>query len=164
MGYRWNLDYVVDPHGNLTTYDYATETNYYERGGGQGTGTRHPYVRGGYPTSISYGYLLSDAIAGAQPAAQVVFGTSQRCLTSSTFTELRLRQPQFRHGVELAGRAVRPELRLDRHLHDRSPTFWSTVRLTSITTQVLEGSWYQQADTYALTQSFPMQAGAPSRA
>ena len=36
-----------------------------------------------------------------------------------------------------------------------SPTFWSTVRLTSITTQVLEGSSYQPVDSYALTQSFP---------
>ena len=30
MGYRWNLDYVVDPTGNLTVYNYATETNYYQ--------------------------------------------------------------------------------------------------------------------------------------
>ena len=68
MGYRWNLDYVVDPAGNLTEYDYATETNYYQMGGGQGTGTLTQYVRGGYPTQISYGWLLSHAIAGAKPA------------------------------------------------------------------------------------------------
>ena len=54
-------------------------------GGGQGAGTLTQYVRAGYPTSISYGYQLSDAINGAKPSAQVLFGTSQRCLTSSTF-------------------------------------------------------------------------------
>ncbi|RAG80354.1 hypothetical protein DN069_38585, partial [Streptacidiphilus pinicola] len=38
MAWRWNLDYVVDPHGNLTTYTYTPEANYYSRGGGQNSG------------------------------------------------------------------------------------------------------------------------------
>lgn len=27
--WRWNLDYVVDPHGNLTNYTYTPEANFY---------------------------------------------------------------------------------------------------------------------------------------
>ncbi|MET9888060.1 hypothetical protein ABZZ20_34000 [Streptomyces sp. NPDC006430] len=37
--WRWNLDFVVDPHGNLTSYTYAPEANHYARGGGQNNGT-----------------------------------------------------------------------------------------------------------------------------
>ncbi|HEY1620975.1 MAG TPA: RHS repeat-associated core domain-containing protein [Streptosporangiaceae bacterium] len=160
MGYRWNLDYVVDPDGNLTTYDYSAETNYYERGGGQGSGTLTSYVRAGYPVSISYGYQLSDAIAGAQPAAQVLFGTSQRCLTSSTFTNCGY------SNLSSSTASNWPDVPYDQNCGSSgsctvdSPTFWSTVRLTSITTQVLEGSSYQEADSYALDQSFPDAGGA----
>jgi RHS repeat-associated protein len=160
MGYRWNLDYVVDPHGNLTVYNYATETNYYQRGGGQGTGTLTKYVRAGYPVSVSYGYLLSDAIKGASPGAQVLFGTSQRCLTSSAF-------PDCSYSNLSASTASNwPDVPYDQNCGSAgtcsvdSPTFWSTVRLTSITTQALEGTAYHSVDSYTLTQSFPDAGGA----
>ena len=29
QAWRWNLDYVTDPHGNAVAYFYNTETNYY---------------------------------------------------------------------------------------------------------------------------------------
>ena len=116
MGYRWNLDYVVDPAGNLTEYDYATETNYYQMGGGQGTGTLTQYVRGGYPTQISYGWLLSQAIAGDRPAAQVEFGVSQRCLTSSTFTNCAYSNLSSSTAGHWPDTPLRPELRLRRRL------------------------------------------------
>jgi RHS repeat-associated protein len=160
MGYRWNLDYVVDPTGNLTVYNYATETNYYAMGGGQGAGTLTQYVRAGYPTSISYGYQLSDAINGAKPSAQVLFGTSQRCLTSSTFTNCAY------PNLSSSTASNWPDVPYDENCAAGStctvdsPTFWSTVRLTSITTQVLEGSSFKEADSYALTQSFPDASGA----
>lgn len=32
MGWRWNLDYVVDTHQNLISYSYATEANSYSLG------------------------------------------------------------------------------------------------------------------------------------
>ncbi|MFD0527762.1 hypothetical protein ACFQ1I_12200 [Kitasatospora arboriphila] len=87
-GWRWNLDYVVDPHGNLTTYTYAPEANYYARGGGQnnGTGTNSVYTRAGVLTSIGYGQLLSDQLnanGAYNPAAKVVFTTGERCVTSA---------------------------------------------------------------------------------
>ena len=68
MPYRWNLDYVVDPDNNLTVYKYATETNYYLRGGATGSGTLTSYIRGGYLTNILYGWHLADATAS--PAVQ----------------------------------------------------------------------------------------------
>ena len=91
MGYRWNLDFVVDPRGNLTEYNYATETNYYNRGAGQASGnngTLTQYVRDGYPVSASYGMLPSDEqkATPVKPAAEVLFGYAQRCLPVGSST------------------------------------------------------------------------------
>jgi hypothetical protein len=79
-GWRWNLDFVVDPDKRVTVYDHARETNYYSMGSGQngGTGTLTQYDRGGELLSASYGYLLADA------AAKVVFTSSDRCLSAAS--------------------------------------------------------------------------------
>ncbi|HEY2674114.1 MAG TPA: hypothetical protein VGJ07_27580, partial [Rugosimonospora sp.] len=56
QAWRWNLDYVVDPHGNAASYLYTQETNYYRRGyQGTSAGTMASYVRGGYLREIDYG-------------------------------------------------------------------------------------------------------------
>jgi hypothetical protein len=67
MEWRWNLDYVVDPAGNLTVYDYAAETNYYQMGGSTAGGAPAQYIRGGFPVSVSYGWLLADGDRGNEP-------------------------------------------------------------------------------------------------
>src|SRR6185437_12830036 len=156
MGYRWNLDYVVDPHNFLTDDTYATETNHYERAGN----TLTEYVRGGYLTSISYGYQLSGAIAGAQAPAQVIFNTSQRCLTTTTFTDCSYGNLSSSTASNWPDTPYDLNCGSSGSCSTTSPTFWSTVRLTSITTQVLKGSSYQHVDSYALTQSFPNASGA----
>jgi len=82
QAYRWNLDYVVDPHGNATVYTYTQETGYYSRGyDGSNAGTITPYVRAGNLTSIGYGWRTGDVATGtAQPAAQVTFTAVERCM------------------------------------------------------------------------------------
>ncbi|MFE7529869.1 hypothetical protein ACFU7Y_29755 [Kitasatospora sp. NPDC057542] len=62
MAWRWQLDYVVDPHGNLTTFKYATEGNKYKRGSVQagGNGTLTDYQRAGYLKEIAYGQRLDE--------------------------------------------------------------------------------------------------------
>ncbi len=157
MGWRWNLDYVVDPHGNLQVYNYTPETNYYNRGGGQnsGNGTLTSYDRGGYLDSISYGYRLSDAIAGASPAEQVGFGTAQRCVSSTTYTCSAT-------GPTSSTASNWPDVPFDQNCASSgtctndAPTFWSTMRLLAITTKV--GS--TTADTYTLNQTYPDAGGA----
>lgn len=151
MGWRWNLDYVVDPHGNLQSYSYSTETNYYDRGAGQnsGNGTLTQYVRAGYLNSISYGYRVSDAIAGASPAAQVLFGAKQRCTSSSTYTcgtagptsstASNWQDVPFDQNCDPTGTCT-----------NWTPTFWSTMRLDTITTKAGSAT----ADSYQLTQDY----------
>ena len=163
MAWRWNLDYVVDPHGNLRTYSWTPETDEYEMGYGQNnnSGKLTAYDRGGYLTSIGYGYSLSAAIAGAKPAETVAFGTEERCLTSSSFTNCA------NSNLSSTTAANWPDVPFNEICTDKttscanySPTYFSTKRLTSISTAVLVGSGYQPVDTYTLSQSFPApQAG-----
>jgi RHS repeat-associated protein len=157
MAWRWNLDYVVDPHGNLQSYRYTPEMNYYDRGGGQdnGNGTLTPYVRGGYLNSISYGYRLTDAAGGAKPAAQVLFGSQQRCVSSSSYT-------CGTSGPTAATAANWPDVPFDQNCDSTGtctnwgPTFWSTMRLDTITTKAGSAT----VDAYQLAQSYPDAGGA----
>ncbi|MFF7634314.1 polymorphic toxin-type HINT domain-containing protein [Kitasatospora sp. NPDC008050] len=159
MGWRWNLDYVVDTHQNLIAYAYATEANSYSLGAGQnnGNGTLTSYVRGGYPTQISYGQRLPEQVAAhgsLNPAAKVVFNTAERCLPSGSITC----DPSQR---TKANATFWPDVPLDQACDASapctvtSPTFFSTKRLTGISTVVYVNSAPVTVDTWALTQSFP---------
>ncbi|MFI9325659.1 polymorphic toxin-type HINT domain-containing protein [Kitasatospora aureofaciens] len=155
--WRWNLDFVVDPHGNLTTYTYTPETNYYSRGGAQnnGNGTSTAYTRAGVPATIGYGQLLSDQLnnnGAYNPAAKIVFNTSERCVTSTAACD-----PSQRTAANAANW---PDVPLDQQCDATSPctnygpTFWTTKWLTSILTQVRVNSTYQSVDSYALNHTF----------
>lgn len=65
MWQRLSLDYVVDPHGNLTTFTWAPEANWYKRGAGQnnGNGTPSSYTRATTLARIDYGQRLTDQVA-----------------------------------------------------------------------------------------------------
>ncbi|UXY22965.1 ricin-type beta-trefoil lectin domain protein [Streptomyces cynarae] len=167
MGYRFNLDFVVDPHSNVQRYTYATETNYYDRGGGQvaasgGSGTLTKYIRGGYLTEIDYGYQLTDEIAGSKPGARVLFNTAQRCQTSSTFTDCSYSNlnnstatnwPDVPYDLNCPSTDVTSGTGSNVCL-TTAPSFWSTYRLDSIVTQVNAGGTLTNVDTYQLNQTY----------
>ncbi|MEU7586083.1 RHS repeat-associated core domain-containing protein [Micromonospora sp. NPDC049230] len=139
QAYRWNLDYVVDRHGDAMAYFYQRETNNYARGGGTAT----PYTRGGYLDRIEYG-LRTDSAAPA--SARVVFSVADRCVPGSTCTQA---QPQNW-----------PDTPWDRACAGTpcqvvSPTFWISKRLARVTTQVRSGGSYQDVESWTLTHSFP---------
>ena len=69
QAWRWNLDYVKDPHGNEIFYYYDTELNHYT-GYGQTTGNTE-YVSAGYLKRIEYG--SQAGVAGSHPVARVRF-------------------------------------------------------------------------------------------
>ncbi|MBD0741685.1 hypothetical protein BG418_09325 [Streptomyces sp. CBMA152] len=168
VGYRFNLDFVVDPHGNAQRYEYATESNYYNMGYGQVAadnkgGTLTQYTRGGYLNRISYGYKLADAIAGKDPAARINFTTAQRCTTSdSVCTYDNLSKDTATNWPDVPYDANCPSTYKTHSDNDDdkdvcklgSPTFWSTYRLKKITTQVKTGSGFQDVDSYTLTHVF----------
>ncbi|MEV7021292.1 ricin-type beta-trefoil lectin domain protein [Kitasatospora sp. NPDC093558] len=164
-GWRWNLDFVVDPHGNLQRYDWAGEANRYAMGRGQaassgGTGFLTPYTRSGYLTRISYGYQLADALAAREPSARVSFDTAERCVVSDTVCKAE--------NLSVATASNWPDVPFDLGCQDGwptsgtgtgvcqigAPTFWSTKRLSAIRTELRTQSGWQNVDRYDLTHLF----------
>ncbi|MFI6924623.1 RHS repeat-associated core domain-containing protein [Nonomuraea spiralis] len=140
QGWRWQLDYVVDPHGNAIAYYYDRQTNSYAKAGSPTANT--DYVRAGHLNRIEYGLRASDVFA--TPAAKVSFGVSERCLSACD-------------AFDVAHAANWPDTPVDQNCARGAkcttvgPTFWTRKRLTSISTQV--GG--RVADSWALTQDFP---------
>ncbi|MGK5728120.1 RHS repeat domain-containing protein [Streptomyces sp. URMC 124] len=160
QAWRWNLDYVVDPHGNAMTFFYEQETNAYAKNSG-GTHTSKPkadagYVRGGHLTRAEYGLRAGDALTG-KPAAKVLFTTADRCLA----TECAFDKKSAENWPDTPFDQFCEK---DKECMNGSPSFWSKKRLTAVTTQALKGDSYQDVDTWALGHSFPGvgDAGGPS--
>ncbi len=156
MAWRWQLDHVVDSHGNLTSYGYATEVNKYSRGYVQGGGTGVPtgYERAGYLREIDYGQRLDDQRAAKgtlNPAAKVLFGVEERCDPAKTSSCAESQRTT-------ANQEAWPDVPIDQICTEgpctnASPTFFTTKRLTEISTQVLVDSTYRTVDLWKLKQS-----------
>ncbi|MBT2451826.1 ricin-type beta-trefoil lectin domain protein [Streptomyces sp. ISL-43] len=164
MWQRLSLDYVVDPNGNLTTYTWAPETNWYERGGAQnaGTGSRTEYTRATTVHKIAYGQRLSEQIAakGAlEPASRVTFGTDERCDQEVCDAAKRTAANQVNW----------PDVPIDQECKETgtcttySPTYFTTKRLSDITTEVRINKAWKAIDHYELKHSFPSPSDATSQ-
>ena len=149
QGWRWNLDYVEDVHGNVTMYYYTPETNYY---GANNNTTGVQYTRGGFLNRVDYGMRDENGTVYASAAPdQVSFAVSERCFPTATFN---CDPSQF----TAANASSWPDTPQDQQCvsgavcNNHGPTFWATKRLTGITTQYYNGSGYTKVDNYALAQ------------
>jgi RHS repeat-associated protein len=141
QAYRWNLDRVIDRHGNLLDYFYETETNLYGRNKNTATSS---YVRGGWLARIDYGLRADAAVAAS---ARVQFEVTDRCVPGSDCT---LSKPDNLPDVPL-------NLKCDGStcVNLWSPTFWTTKRLGRITTEVLRGAEFAPVDSWTLRHELP---------
>ena len=165
LGWQWNLDYVVSPQGALTEYTYKAESNYYTRGGSSGTLTS--YTRGGFLTSVQYGWLLADALKGAGPQAEVKFTSEPRCTTDA------LPAPGTRGAActepdASSSATAYPDVPLDEICGSSgtcaniSPTFFSTDMLTGIAAYATTGTSspaLQEVDSWQVGQQFDTGTG-----
>ncbi|MCG8924057.1 polymorphic toxin-type HINT domain-containing protein [Lentzea sp. CC55] len=152
QAYRWNIDYSIDPHGNVTTYYYEQETNHYGRNADASKGT--PYVRGGQVARIEYG-LRGDNFFGSA-GARVLFDVAERCLPSGAVTC----DPGQLNASTAASWPDVPADQIcnagEQCTNRLTPTFFTRKKLTKITTQVGNGSGgFSDVDSWALTQDFP---------
>ncbi|WP_117209807.1 RHS repeat-associated core domain-containing protein [Allorhizocola rhizosphaerae] len=132
--WRWNLDRVVDTHGNQILYGYLTETDTYRRNEGE---TRAGYTRGGTLRTAEYG----PADAGGRTTARVDFDTADRCVRDSVCTVER--------------KENWPDSRAEADPESIAPTFWITKRLAKVTTSVLKDGQYRPVDSWTLEHQFP---------
>jgi hypothetical protein len=140
MPYRWGLDYTTDVHGNAMSYYYHDDTNFY---GAFNGASMKQYARDQYLDHIDYGFTDGNAY-GTVPDT-VTFHNGPRCV-SGTCTPLnattKANWPDVPYDQVCASGAT---------CTGHAPSFFSTVRLTSIETRQLGTT----VDTYALTQSMP---------
>ncbi|MGW2354958.1 polymorphic toxin-type HINT domain-containing protein [Actinacidiphila glaucinigra] len=147
QAWRWNLDYVVDLHGNAMTYWYTPEINYYAKNGAA-TATAE-YTRGGYLTKILYGQQKDTLFTGVT-SDQVTFDYDERC-TAADCTDLKDstadRWPDVPFDSICASGA---------DCDAKSPAFFTRKRLTNITTKAWSAvdSKPTDVDSWDLTQEF----------
>jgi RHS repeat-associated protein len=154
QAWRWNLDYVVDPHGNAVAYYYQPEVNYYAvNATAPKVGTK--YERGGYLLRMEYG--LNTRVGGVfvQPPARVVFDTEERCVRSATVTC----DPAQLSSLTASSWPDVPADQIcvsDKTCSVGYPTFFTRRRLSAVTTQVANGSGgWNNANRWELGHSFP---------
>jgi YD repeat-containing protein len=159
QAWRWNLDHVVDPRGNVISYFYDKEINHYAREGKTDVnGT--PYVRGGYLTRIDYGQRDGQVYTTNAPV-KVVFTTAERCLPGDGVDcdPEDLNESTARYW---------PDVPYDRicaantkcKATQSSPAFFTTKRLTRIESQIRTGSGWSPVQAWKLDHSFyPSQDG-----
>ncbi|MFE1560707.1 ricin-type beta-trefoil lectin domain protein [Streptomyces sp. NPDC058734] len=159
QGWRWNLDYVEDVHGNAMIIDWAKETNRYAKNSKFKEAVS--YTRAGYPTQITYG-LRSDNLSGP-PAARVEFTVAERCIKEGTVQCSDAEFEGNNYGDKQPWWDTPSTLNCKPTAKDcyvGSPTFWTRKRLTAVTTyaQRTEGSTaLSLVDRWNLAQSFPRQ-------
>ncbi|MGP4112295.1 polymorphic toxin-type HINT domain-containing protein [Streptomyces sp. 4N509B] len=151
QAWRWNLDYVVDPHDNAVAYYYNLERNSYGRFLDSADNVR--YIRGGYLDRIDYGLRNGDPTTGdvyaQQALARVDFTEATRCLNENVdcSTAAIGDNQQYWYDVpwdlNCGASATCDAGRF-------SPTFWSRFRLETVTTQVLSAGTYRSVDSWEL--------------
>lgn len=152
QAWRWSLDYVKDTHGNVMSYFYDRETNYYALNGKTDVnGTA--YHRGGYLKRIDYGQRDGQVYAAKAPA-RIVFNTAERCLPDADFDCAESKRTK-------ANASRWPDVPVDQECKSGTKctmpvqTFWTTKRLTSIVTQMRkDATTYQDVDAWTLTHLF----------
>ncbi|MFC0109600.1 RHS repeat-associated core domain-containing protein [Kibdelosporangium aridum] len=139
QSYRWLLDKVIDRNGNVIRYFYTKETNKY---GMNEKDTAVEYVRGGTLSRIDYG-LRDD---GTAASGRVLFTVANRCVQNSICDD---KNPNNWPDVAWENKCDATPCK------HHSPSFWSTQRLASVTTQVLRGGAYDDVDRWDLEHHFP---------
>ncbi|MGW3020124.1 polymorphic toxin-type HINT domain-containing protein [Streptomyces longwoodensis] len=152
QAWRWSLDYVKDTHGNVMSYFYDRETNYYALNGKTDVnGTA--YHRGGYLKRIDYGQRDGQVYAAKAPA-RIVFNTAERCLPDADFdcAESKRTKANASHWPDVP---VDQECKSGTKCTMPVQTFWTTKRLTSVVTQMRkDATSYQDVDAWTLTHLF----------
>ncbi|MEV6848950.1 polymorphic toxin-type HINT domain-containing protein [Actinoplanes sp. NPDC051411] len=160
--YRWNLDYVVDPHKDVVSYFYATESNEYSRD--NGSTANATYSNGARLVKVQYGQR-DQQVYTTTPAGEVDLGYNGRCSTSDSGCAVKT--------LSSDTASKWPDVPYDQHCDDGAscanvtPSFWTEYELTSVQTSALVGAGLSPVDSWALKYSFPStgeQPGTPQTA
>lgn len=146
QGWRWNLDYAVDVHGNAIAYYYDKEANAYGRNLKAEDNT--PYTRGGTLDRIEYG-LKNANVYSTKALAKATFTSDERCLKDSHTNCSDISTDTAYWYDTPWDLNCDPDEDCDQGR--LSPAFFTRKLLTQVTTQVYSGSTYKDVDSWKLT-------------
>jgi RHS repeat-associated protein len=155
QAWRWNLDYVVDRHGNTMSLFYTPETNKYARNNSDSDDVA--YVRGGVLERIDFGTNNRSGTdtenTSTPPPMRVTFTAADRCLSACW------------NGPDDPNQANWGDTPWDQYCKagntscvlQYSPTFWTSKRLTTITTSVWNAATARHlaVDGWTFTHTYP---------
>lgn len=142
QGWRWNLDYAIDTHGNTMSLWYTRDGNKYAANNTDSNAV--VYHRGSTLHQIQYGTWDRGASdRSVTPTATVVFTPGDRCLSDCTIHD-DVHWPDVPWDQECAGNTCPGKY---------SPTFWTTKRLAKISTRVKGVT--PDVESWTLTHTFP---------
>ncbi|GAB3949165.1 RHS repeat-associated core domain-containing protein [Kribbella albertanoniae] len=139
--YRWNLDYVVDLHGNTMSLFYETEKNNYAYNGTQTT--VKSYDRAGNIKRIEYGQTAGQVFS-EKPVARVHFDTTERCIAGANCAP-----------ADFFDSPLDQECTSTTKCTQTGPSFWTKKKLSKVRTEVWRGTAFDAVDTWTLRHSFP---------
>ncbi|MGV9890635.1 ricin-type beta-trefoil lectin domain protein [Streptomyces sp. NPDC003395] len=171
QGWRWNLDYVEDIHGNAMSLWWKKAQNYYARN----FDFKAPvvYDRDGWLDHIDYGQRAGTLFTAAAPA-RVNFKVAERCLPEDGLTcsdtNFEDKDPGkyriwYDTPADLNCKQVTSTYKTK--CWNAGPSFWSRKRLVEINTEAVRltsSTGRQTVDKYTLTQSFPVLKTGPNTA
>ncbi|MEQ4301029.1 RHS repeat-associated core domain-containing protein [Plantactinospora sp. B6F1] len=146
QAWRWNLDFVVDVHGNAMSLYYERESNFYGRN--MSASKVSAYDRGGWLARIDYGHRVSDETVVTPPTGRVVLTPADRCIPGTTCTSS---QPANWPDVPWDQACTSSTKCTNKH----SPTFWTQKRLAKVTSQIRRGSAFADVESWTLRHSYP---------
>lgn len=143
MAWRWGLDRVIDPDGNVTVYRYDLPHNRYLMVNGffkGAAGAAVGYNRALRLKQIEYG----GRVGASQPTARVVFDYERRCRSlDATCANKPQHDPKYAaEYVDVPVDLVCPDHTGKDPRCVTSPSFFEEARLANVTTAVYHaGSW-----------------------
>ncbi|GIG69288.1 hypothetical protein Pen01_55830 [Phytomonospora endophytica] len=147
QAWKWNLDYVVDVHGNTMSYWYDVDTNRYGKAGKADNPVL--YDRAGELVRIDYGTDNRDGTEyGGIVPGRIDFTLTDRCL-SDCGTHDEAHWPDTPWDLSCTSTTSCPG--------SLAPTLWSTKRLTKITTTIWDNGLgkHMPVDSWEMTHTFP---------
>ena len=146
--WRWNLDRIEDPNGNVASYFYEVESNHYAARNDTTSTFRKAYIRAGQLVRIEYG---RRAGVNATPPARVLFALEERCEGACAWPA---NYPDTPGDLTCAFAGT---------CYENAPTFWSRKRLNYIESQIYNtatGTWTAVA-RFDLAYTFPTPPNDP---
>ena len=147
QAWRWNLDRVEDPNGNVATYRYGVETNNYGRYGNPAQPIG--YVRDGYLFSVAY--TKRSGAESSPSTARTFVNVEYRCIQLVATCEA----PSSANGSSYPDVPVDLICSSTTYCTQLAPSFFSTRRIASIYSDTYKNATFTPSWGVFLYHEFP---------